>query len=187
MSMAELRVKTRLSLKEVKRRFAALPAILSGQALDPLGLRPIFFAIFARRLYELIHMAYVIKAEGGTDSLGNTWRALRPRTIKKRISKSFLDKYPMSARLLINRVTDRLLDSFKPGTITGNAYIPPANQKYVVEINRMILGSDVPYAGAVHKRRRLWPARMKDWIRDATNVALDRVFEILARSLANAK
>lgn len=171
--MAQIKVKTRLKLREVKRRLAILPSILAGERPDPIGLRRYFFALFARRLFELIHTAFNVKSAGGTDDLGNNWRPLKPKTIKKRSSPSFIAKYPLSARLLINRVTDRLFKSFEPGRVTAAGYLPAAEQRYILQAQQLILGSDVPYFADVHKRRRLWPARMKAWINDAVGVALD--------------
>jgi len=182
--MAELRVKTKLGSREVRRRLASLPKIIAGEQPDPLGLRRVFFAIVARRLYELIYEAFIIKSQGGSDSLGNSWRGLKKATIKKRTRASFVSIYPLSSRLLINRVSDRLLNSLKPGQVDGlHNYIPPQNQLYLIEFNRLILGSNLTYSKYVHKARRLWPARMKRWIEDAVETAMDYVILKFAKSL----
>jgi hypothetical protein len=181
--MAELVVKTRLKSSEVKKRFALLPKMISGQAPDPYNVRPYFFALVARYLYERIHEAFVTKAAGGTDSLGNSWRALKPKTIKRRLSPRFVQMYPQSALLLINRVTDRLLNSLAPGQISGVGYVPVREQLYLLKINELILGSDVPYSGKVHSLRRLWPRNMKRWITEACDMALDKCLLLVARKL----
>lgn len=181
--MATLTVKTRLPTRDVQARFVSLPKILAGSAPDPLGLRRMFFAIFARKLYSLIYEAYKIKSLGGTDSLGHSWRGLKKRTVKRRLSSSFLSRYPLSAQLLVNRVNDRLLESFRPGQVSGANYIPSREQRYLLESFRLLLGSEVPYAAKVHAKRRLWPARMRPWIEQATNLAFDHVLIRLTRSL----
>lgn len=184
--MAELVVKTRLKSSEIKKRYALLPKIIAGQAADPDNVRPYFFALVARYLYERIHEAFITKAAGGTDSLGNTWRALKPKTIKRRLSPKFVQMYPQSAHLLINRVTDRLLNSLAPGQISGASYLPPKEQLYLLKINELILGSNVPYSGKVGKLRRLWPRNMKRWITEACDMALDKCLLLITRRLANA-
>ena len=181
--MAELVVKTRLKSGEIKKRFALLPKIIAGQAADPYNVRAYFFALVARYLYERIHEAFIVKAAGGTDSLGNSWRALKRSTIKRRLSPKFVQMYPQSAHLLINRVTDRLLNSLAPGQISGHNYIPPREQLYLLKINELILGSDVHYSGSVNKLRRLWPRNMKRWISDACDMALDKCLLFVTRNL----
>lgn len=181
--MAELVVKTKLNTREVKKRFADLPRIISGEKADPLGLRRFFFAVFARRLYELIHEAYRLKSMGASDSLGNNWRALKPKTIKNRTRASFISKYPLSAQLLINRVSDRLFNSLAPGRVAGQDYLPTKDQTFILSSKELILGSNVEYSNRVNKLRRLWPARMKAWFQDAVSLALDRTLIRLAKSL----
>lgn len=185
--MASTIIKVRLPLREVKRRFAALPAILSGQARDPHGLKRYFHAVLARFLYQKIHAAYRVKALGGSDELGNSWRPLAKSTIKRRLSPSYLEKFPKSAKLLILRVSDRLYRSFRPGRISGSDYVPVTDQLYDITPKGFEIGSTVEYAAFQHKKRPLWPRYMKAWIKEGIDVALGYVFERLARIMSEEK
>jgi hypothetical protein len=176
-----------MSAREVYRRFAELPGILAGSANDPRGLRCYFFSILARELMTLIHEAFRVKSLGGTDSLGESWRSLATRTIRKRQQPRYIQKFPLSARLMILRVSDTLFKSLAPGELVGDDYRPPTNQLYRLTREGLYLGTNVSYAKYVHKTRPLWPAELQSWLDYAIDVALGYVLERLAIQLSTER
>jgi hypothetical protein len=180
-------IRVRLPATEVQRRLKNLPKILSGTAPDPDGLRQYFFAIVARYLFNKIHAAYRIKAMGGTDELGNTWRALRPATIRRRLAPKFVARFPKSAELQILRITDTIFNSLQPGRISGTQYTPRPNQLFELDRNELRIGTEVEYAPFVNKKRRLWPARMRPWINEAIDIATSKTIERMAENMAKER
>lgn len=73
--------------------------------------------------------------------------------------------------VLINRITDNLLRSLEPGTLTLDNYNKPADQIFETKLNSVRLGSKVKYAVNVHKLRKFWPdsaSTMRKWYVVAT-------------------
>jgi hypothetical protein len=187
--MSDLVVRTRLPVSEVKRRFAEIPYVLMGRKNDPKGLRRYFFAVLARLLFQRISAAYDIKAKGGTDSLGVTWRSLAPATIKRRLSPKYLNKFPLSAKLWIMRLSDRLFQSLEAGFLSpGGFYYPPnADQLFEIRGAGLSLGTRVPYANAQHVARPLWPEKMQPWLDECADIAISYVMEQVARDMSKDK
>ncbi len=185
--MSSITVKVRMPAREVYRRFAELPAILSGTKTDARGLRNYFYAVMARELFSLIHEAFRAKSHGGTDSLGQSWRALSTKTIKKRTSTRYINKFPLSARLLILRVSETLFKSLAPGELVGDDYSPPKNQEYRLTREGLYLGTNVSYGKYVHRDRPLWPEDLKHWLDHAIDIALGYVLEKLALQLSTER
>jgi hypothetical protein len=180
-------VKVRLPLREVKKRFLDLPAILAGRLPDPRGIRRYFFSLVARFLYRLIHTAFDAKSRGGTDSLGYSWRSLKPSTLRRRKSPSILERFPHSAQLYILRVSGALYDSFAPGEITGGNYVPKSGQLFDITHDGLALGSTLRHAKHAFKKRPLWPPKIKGWIKDATDYALNKVLNRMADEMAQER
>lgn len=180
-------VTVRIPAREVKRRFAELPAVLEGKLPDRHGLRPLFFSLIAKFLFQKIHTAFRLKSMGASDELGNSWRSLSTKTVKRRLQPSVLDRYPQSVRLFMLRVSDTLFDSFAPGSVTAGSYRPVPNQLFRLERNSLSLGSLLRYAKYVHKKRPLWPKVMKAWTAEAVDHALGIVMERLAYIMSREK
>jgi hypothetical protein len=185
--VSDLTIRVRLPAREVHRRIAELPLVLSGSKPDRSGLRSYFYAQVDRSLMGLIHEAYRIKAMGGTDSLGESWRALATKTIKKRLSPNYVARFPLSAKLLILRVSDTLFKSLAPGWLVGDDYKPPENQLYKLTRGGLELGTQVHYAQAVHKHRPLWPDELDHWLSHAIDVALGNTLERLATQMSRER
>jgi len=67
-----------------RRLLRSLPAILSGDAPDPKGLRRSFLAALLYNAFKRTHEAYLTKADGGADEYGESWDPLSPKTIASR-------------------------------------------------------------------------------------------------------
>lgn len=187
--MADLYVRTRLPVSEVRKRFAEVPYVLMGRKNDPKGLRKYFFAVLARLLFQRIQEAFDQKSRGGTDSLGQTWRALTPKTVRRRLSKKYIDQWPLSAKLYILRLSDRLFQSLKAGTLSpmGFYYPPHPDQLYKLTGASLAIGTQVPYANAQHANRPLWPERMQPWLEECADIAIGKVMERIALDLGRER
>lgn len=185
--MADLVVKVRLSAREVRKRFAELPAVLSGTKPDRDGIRSYFFAVLARELMSLIHKAFRDKSMGGSDSLGNSWRGLSPKTVKRRRRPSLIDRFPLSAKLYILRVSDALFRSLAPGRVVGDDYHPPENQIYKLTKSGLALGTELHYAAVQHRKRPIWPEEMLPWISEAIDTALSLTLTRMTRNMSRER
>lgn len=157
-------IKTRLSRLKVAGFFRELPAILSGTAPDPHGVRNAFLGAFCRSMFQSISKAYVAKSKGGADDLGNTWNPLKPKSIAYRLRPKTVSRYPLSSKLWIMQLSQRLLKSLQPGDVVGGRYKPPTGQIVEVDGHTLTFGSDVPYAGRQDAMRRIVPAHIKPWV-----------------------
>jgi len=83
----------------------------------------------------------------------------------------------------MNWISGRLKKSLAPGRRSAGGYVPSPEQRYEEYHGKLVLGTDVPYAPYVHKRRRLWPevARMLPWIREAASKGIQAVVRQLQR------
>lgn len=78
--MATRRVKTRMRLSELKRLLKDFPKIISGEKHDIRGIRKAYWSGFANSMFHDIQIAFDIKANLGTDELGDSWQDLAPST-----------------------------------------------------------------------------------------------------------
>lgn len=60
-------------------------------------------------------------------------------------------------KVRILRVSDRLYESLKAGTLVNNRYYPPKEQVFEIEGAELVLGTKVPYAKNVSRRRPVLP------------------------------
>lgn len=224
-----------------------LPSILAGSSGDNFGIGRAFMLHLAHGMFERIHDAYLIKAAGGTDELGQKWKPLAQSTIEARpLSKAERKTFKIRAsglrksltaaqdrqwkgvyattfnrmvayigidaakeraakmawavvkkagaktrsEKLINRVvlimilSERLLKSLTPGTITEDSYQKPREQILRVGKGSVTLGTSVPYAGPQHEARPFWPLSnsvVEPWTREAADEALETVHTMIAR------
>lgn len=61
-----------------------LPYYLQQQGANTKGLAGVFNAHVSRSLFESIHKAFLVKAQGRTDELGTKWKPLAASTIRSR-------------------------------------------------------------------------------------------------------
>jgi phage gpG-like protein len=138
--------------KPLRRLLASLPAILAGHAPDPHGIARAIQMRLGLRLMGMLQRAFVEKARGGTGGDGVTWMPLRPSTVRGRRRGRRGSRY--AGRVEILRDTGRLLRSLTPGVDAigpeGVLRTPPG---------RVIVGTNVPYAGYQHRGTRRIPAR----------------------------
>ena len=134
-----------------------------------------------------IHSEFMVKANGGTDSLGVKWaplsesrRIYKPLRKKERglfIPGNGTKKEQLANRdPLINIDTERLAKSLKPGRITNGVYISTnPDQDYKVTATNIWFESKVPYADEVQAMRPFLPENMAPWLADAIELALKRM------------
>lgn len=86
-------------------------------------------------------------------------------------------------RVLINRITDKLLASLEPGRFSGEEYSKPVDQIFETYLGGVRLGTKVEYAPRVHKLRPFWPSNytMRPWYREATRRATEHLATQLQR------
>lgn len=102
---------------------------------------------------------------------------------KSKGAKTLKERFA-GARALINWVSGRLKKSLMPGRRSAGGYQPPsAEQVYEEYHGFLLLGTAVPYAPHVHRRRRLWPSvnQMGPWITEASQKAMGAVIRRLTR------
>ncbi len=174
---AQVTIRTSKPGKEVKALLRGLGSILSGRKEDQYGLCPVFYGVMAKELYKRISAAYAKKAEGFTDDLDNEWAKLAPRTVKNRLSAKLVNRYPLSARLLILRVSDALYSSLHPGEFDGSTYHPSKEQIFHYNRGKLKLGSRCSHASYAHAKRPLWPEEMDPWIQASIDLAMQAVTE----------
>lgn len=242
---ARLRPIHKYDAKQILRR---LPGYCTGRLPDSYGLGRLFRLRFALGILERVEAAFKVKAQGGTDDLGEKWRPLKRETIAQRpvtagekrklgitsehrnrglltdaqdklwrgifrsnlmrlisrvgeaeakrraaqiawaILKSMgaLTKLEVlgGRHVLIHVVSGDLQRSLSVGRrhSMGTAYVPPPHQVFLVDKRgEMVVGTDLDYAGRVHKLRRLWaPAsRQGPW----RQYAADRAGEVVANNV----
>lgn len=143
-------------------------------------------ALLLYHLFAIIHKNFLIKANGGTDSLGNKWKPLKDRTrIYKPLTPAEKRRYPLRGRTkkeaLANRqpliliLTRRLERSLKPGKVVGDKYLPNSEQIARINGTKVSVGTKVPYAGEVSKVRPAIPYNIDPWITEASKKAIQQM------------
>jgi hypothetical protein len=141
-----------------------------GEQHDKLW-RRVFARSFARLAFR------VGEKEAKVRAAKMAWGAVKAagaKTLKETLS---------GRRPPINWVSGRLKKSLMPGRRSQGGYQPPEEQRYEEYHGKLILGTDVPHAPYVHKRRRLWPEanKMLPWIQEASRKGIEAVARILGR------
>jgi hypothetical protein len=80
-------VRTRLPRAQVRAAIRRLPAILAGKASDPEGVARAVQLRCSMVALSIIKDAFVVKARGGTDEAGESWKPLAESTIESRLRK----------------------------------------------------------------------------------------------------
>jgi len=128
---------------------------------------------------ERVGEAFEEKSEGGTDDLGHRFEELRPSTVRRKNTPKFRRKHPLAVATNIMRASDKLLTSLGPGTLAGDAYLPPKNQ--IVQFRRGILKiySNLKYAKYQFNRRAFYADNIEPWILAALKLAMKAVVDRL--------
>ena len=175
------RIRSRIPRAEALKLVRELPGVLAGKLPDRYELGQSFRARLGAETLRLIYTAFQAKARGNTDVLSEQWAPLKPSTVKE---KKRLGLSDYRARL-INRRSDRLISSLKPAPLSGRHYRPPEDQVFDVDGPFVIVGTSVPYAKFVHRKRPLWPKamRLKDWTLQAVRAGRNEVLAVLTRRI----
>ncbi len=106
----------------------------------------IFFSTYKRLLLK------VGDAEAKRIAARTAWAILKSMGAKTKLETLGDRKVP------ILRVSDRLMNSLAPGSLSGAEYIAPTEQVYQRHWGSITIGSKVPYAAKQHNTRPLWPS-----------------------------
>lgn len=97
--MSTRTITTKLPATEVERILSSIGDFISGQRNDRYSIGTTFWAHFAHELYSRIHDAYAVKAEGGTDDLGNNWPPISQKTkAKRQIGRGNLSEFGLTKK-----------------------------------------------------------------------------------------
>lgn len=228
----------------VRGVFNNIGGYIDGSKPDRHGIGNIFWTHLTHYLYKKIHEAYIIKSQGGTDELGNSWKPIKKETVAKRPigrgelgglgldrsssglayknrtrgllspeedsewrkiysatihrlqSKgvSLAEAKQIAAKnawaklkaqgaktklevlgsrdALIMRVTDTILKSLEPSSISSRGYRPKKNQIYEKAGSKLTIGTLVPYA-KFHNNRPIIPDNIDPWVQQGISIALE--------------
>lgn len=133
-----------------------------GRGLLTAGENRIWKGIFASTFARLAPRVGEGKAKALAAKLA--WAILKARGAKTKLEVLGGRKVP------IHIVSHRLERSLRPGTISGDHYVPPEEQVFQTKGSEFTIGTEVDYGAKLHKTRRLWPSvrKMAPWIRSAT-------------------
>lgn len=148
-------------------------------------LHDMFWSTVMREMFVQMHKSFVDRSVTGSDRFGDIWPLLSLKTVKKksRPHKRRGIMLPASQTPgLINRDTGRLLESFQPGWISGDQYIPyNMDQRAFWRGRRLILESRVPYAKKVDKVRQLFGNQRKEMLEQAILKAFKAIQPLINR------
>jgi hypothetical protein len=169
----------------------------------------LFYAALTQEVFRLIHEDFMLKTTGQPDKDGNKWAPLAPSTFWKRLYTHALSLYSethtpdkvknraaryawqaiaTATTTLINVRTHRLEKSLRPGKLSQYSYVPPSEQIFEVSRKGLTLGTEVPYAPHVHKKRPILPnqeAMVERILPQALAFATSKVHSQLAQDLRN--
>lgn len=74
-------IHVRATRADVRRRLAALPAILAGKAPDPSGVAPAVARAVGEEALAVVREAFGAKSRGGVDEAGQQWAPLDPKYV----------------------------------------------------------------------------------------------------------
>ena len=72
------------SIRSLKKEIRNLSAVLVGSLRKHAKIRNTFYSYLVYHLFEKIHKAFLIKSDGGTDDVGQSWKPLKRETIAAR-------------------------------------------------------------------------------------------------------
>lgn len=116
--MAKRRINTRLPKGEVTKLYRDLPAMLEGKKPSRFGLHRLFWGAVAYSLFQSIHDAFMVKAYGLPDELGNQWDDLdeKYKAYGRPLDQGSLTKLPENLRRrLKNNANSGVLGLLTPG------------------------------------------------------------------------
>lgn len=146
-------------------------------------------------LLETIYQEFLVKSNRGTDSLGEKWAELSDsRRIYRALIRGEKTKYGIGRKkgtkkeLLANRYppinidTKRLINSLKPGKVSGGEYIVSGpDQKVTINLSSINVKTVVPYASDVQEVRPFIPLDLTPWLRQAVAKAKSPMMQELRK------
>jgi len=118
--MAKRRINTKLPREQVVKLYRDLPAILNGKKPSRFGLHRLFWGAIAYSMFQSIYDAYLVKAYGLPDELGNEWDDLtkKYKAYHRPLDQGALTRIPdnLRRRLKTNKATGTL------GLLTPSQY-----------------------------------------------------------------
>jgi len=112
----------------------------------------------------------------------SAWAILKSKGAKTRIG--FLSR----RKVLILRISDRLLKSVSAGTLSGNRYYKPQEQIFNNDDGTLLLGTSVEYAEHVNKARKIIPSKTAmirgGWVREALKKSAVGIAEVIATKVS---
>ncbi|HYH65745.1 MAG TPA: hypothetical protein VD866_13695 [Urbifossiella sp.] len=157
---------------DLRRALAAVPTTLAGRGRDTVGAALGVQLRLSTAVLSQVHQDFLTKSRGGVGKDGVKWTPLDPKTVagRKRTAKesAALKKRRKAGEKLtalgyygsrvvdVLRDTARLLRSLTPGT-DGRAFNP--DQIVRTPPGEVIVGTNVPYAGAHQNGTKYIPAR----------------------------
>ena len=155
-----MEITTRLSRREIKDAFKRLGSELKlGNQLSVSSFTKGFISHFTYELFSAISEAQQAKTRGLSDFQGMNWKALKKSTKKFRMLPSTRARFPNSGLLQPVNLSGKLLNSFRPGKVTGTGTYLPFNADQLVELSNGVLklGTKVEYSTFQNKWRKLLP------------------------------
>jgi hypothetical protein len=194
--------------REARKIIRELLNGLAGNGPDPERLKDMYIAHFTFKLLQLIHKGFMAKSKsGGSDDLGNSWKALAESTIRRKMKKrstleAVLRNHPSlkslspsqrktQAAILARQSVPIGIDegdlekSYRPGKVSGYVYQPPPTQVVEKAQRGISISSEVEHAIHFHRKRRIYPSvkKMKPWLVEAARYARDKVVEQIKKEI----
>ena len=168
---------------EVLRLTTHLSRILKGQGttVQEKQIYTRFWSVFSREMFQAMYASYRNRARKQPDELPS-WAPLKPATIKaKKRTRKSLKLKPSLHPTWINFDSGRLLMSFKPGSASGERYIPGNEQLWELTKESLTLGTKVKYSEAVSDKRPLFnkPRVIAQWAKKAAEAALKSIVPLM--------
>jgi hypothetical protein len=181
----------RIQIRSDKGKYIAnlhsLGNILVGKDSRFNSFREKFWGIYAREMFRRISKSYMDRSLGKTDDLGNAWLPLKEKTIKRKKRYHWRGgdtgdpkkvppaRYPRR----INMDQLELYKSLAMGSL-GARYNPNPGQKYDVNVSEVVVGTEVPIAKFVDRKRVIIPKNVQKWVAESLAVAVDKTATMLA-------
>jgi len=116
------------------------------------------------------------------DDHGTVWEPLKPETVKRKSKAGKRGgRYlpPAKKPSAINIDQGDLLESYAPGALHNDTYVPSPGQLVGFVANGVRLGSRIPYAAAVNRLRALYPQTYTAWVQQAVLRAVEAILPMI--------
>jgi hypothetical protein len=135
------------------------------------------FKVFCNNaiLYELVgivHREFLLKSQGGEDSLGIQWYPLSPKLAMWKIKKKMVND---EGEPLINIRYGKLEKALRQGRFANGKYQPGKGQSASVTSMSIDYSVDIDYADDVNSLRPFLPEEIDPWLDEAIELALPRI------------